>query len=98
MSSSGILSRLVTAVSANVLRAVGSLMILLSVGIAAASISTDYGLGGGDATGGTAAYAADAGAVAALVEFASVHPAYPAAILVGLVLVAAGDEAPLIGS
>jgi hypothetical protein len=97
MGSSGILSRLVAAVSANVLRAVGSLMIVLSVGIAAASVSTDYGLGG-DATGGTAAYAADAGAVAAFLEFASVHPAYPAAILVGLVLVAVGDEAPLIGS
>ncbi|QLH80810.1 hypothetical protein [Halosimplex pelagicum] len=98
MSSSGILSRLVTAVSANVLRVVGSLMIALSLGIAAASVSTDFGLDGANATGATAAYAADAGAVAALVEFAGTHPAYPAAMLVGLVLVAAGEETPLIGS
>ncbi|QPV64878.1 hypothetical protein I7X12_09840 [Halosimplex litoreum] len=98
MSSSGIGARLVTAVSAHVLRVVGSLMIVLPIGVAAVSVSTEYGLGGGDATGVTAAYATDVGAVSALVEFASVHPAYPAAILVGLVLVAAGDEAPLIGS
>lgn len=98
MSSSGILSRLVAAVSANVLRVVGSLTIVLSVGIAAASVSTDFGLNGADATAASATYAADAGAVAALVEFASVHPAYPAAVLVGLVLVAAGEETPLIGS
>ncbi|ELZ29350.1 hypothetical protein C475_03999 [Halosimplex carlsbadense 2-9-1] len=98
MSSSGILSRLVTTVSANVLRAVGSLMIVLSVGIAAASVSTDFRLSGANATGATATYTADVGAVTALVEFASAHPAYPAAMLVGLVLVAAGDETPLIGS
>ncbi|QLH76453.1 hypothetical protein HZS55_03660 [Halosimplex rubrum] len=98
MSSSGIGSRLVTAVSAHVLRVVGCLMIALSVGIAAASVSTDYGLGGANATGVAAAYTANAGAVAGLVEFAAAHPAYPVAVLVGLVLVAAGDEAPLIGS
>ena len=69
MSSQSLLSRLVTTVSANVLRAVGSLVIVLSVGVAAASVSTDYALGG-DPTGGTAAYTVDVGAVTALVEFA----------------------------
>ncbi|WP_135364780.1 hypothetical protein [Halosimplex halophilum] len=98
MSSSDRLSRLVSAVSAHVLRVVGSLMIVLSVGIAAVSVSTGSGPGAGETSGGTTAIAADAGAVAALVEFAAAHPAYPAAVLVGLVLVAAGEETPLIGS
>ncbi|WP_436908403.1 hypothetical protein [Halosimplex marinum] len=98
MSSSGIGSRLVTAVSAHVLRVVGSLMIVLSIGVAAVSVSTGSGPGGGETGGGTTAFAADAGAVAALVEFGAAHPAYPAAVLVGLVLVAAGEETPLIGS
>ena len=98
MSASGIGSRLVTAASANALRVVGLLTIVLSVGVAAASVSTEYGLGGGDPSGGTAAYTADIGAVAALVEFGAAHPAYPVFALIGLVLVVAGDEAPLIGS
>jgi len=97
MSSQSLLSRLVTTVSANVLRAVGSLVIVLSVGVAAASVSTDYALGG-DPTGGTAAYTVDVGAVTALVEFAAAHPAYPVFTLIGLVLVVAGEETPLLGS
>jgi hypothetical protein len=98
MSSSGLWSRLVTAVSAHVLRVVGSLMIALSVGVAAVSVSTGSEPGAGETAGGTAAFLADAGAVAALVEFGAAHPAYPAAVLVGLVLVVAGEETPLIGS
>jgi len=89
---------MVTAASANALRVVGSVAIVLSVGVAAASVSTEYGLGAGAPSGGTTAYAADVGAVAALVEFGAAHPAYPVFALIGLVLVVAGDEAPLIGS
>jgi len=98
MSSSDPLARLVTAVSANVLRAVGALMIVLPIGVAATSAATEYGLAAEAASGPTAVFAADAGAVGALVEFAAVHPAYPAAALIGIVLVVAGDETPLIGN
>lgn len=98
MSRSGFGERVVAAVSAQTLRVVGALTMVLSVVVAAASVSTEYGLAVAAETGGkTATYAADAGIAAALVEFAVAHPAYPAAVLVGLVLVVAGEDTPLIG-
>lgn len=99
MSRTGIGARVVAAVSAQTLRVVGALTIVLSVGVAVASVSTEYGLAVTTESGSkTATYAADAGVAAALVEFAAAHPAYPVAVLVGLVLVVTGKETPLIGS
>ncbi|MFB6138971.1 MAG: hypothetical protein ABEJ26_00890 [Halosimplex sp.] len=98
MSSAGIGSRLGAAASANALRVVGLLAIVLSVGIAAATVSTTYGLRTAGPSGGTAACATDVGAVGALVAFAVAHPAYPVLALCGFVLVVLGADAPLLGS
>ncbi|WP_415379571.1 hypothetical protein [Halosimplex sp. TS25] len=98
MSHTGIGSRLVATVSAQVLRVVGLLTVLLSAGVAGLSVSTEYGLAvtvGGESQ--TAAYTADVSIASALVEFAAAHPAYPVAVLVGFVLVVAGDETPILG-
>jgi len=98
MSQTGIGARLVAAASAQTLRVLGALTICLSVGIAAMSVTTEYGLSvGADAATQTTAYATDVGILTALVEFAGVHPAYPVAVVVGIVLVVAGDEVPLLG-
>ncbi|WP_436925349.1 hypothetical protein [Halosimplex amylolyticum] len=99
MSRTGIGSRLVATVSAEVLRVVGLLTALLSAGVAGVSVSTEYGLAvTAEAGSQTAASVADVSTVGALVEFAAAHPAYPAAVLVGVVLVVAGDETPVLGS
>ncbi|WP_123535281.1 hypothetical protein [Halosimplex salinum] len=98
MSSTGVGSRLVAATSRHALRVVGFVTVLMSAGVASMSVTTEYGLTvGSESAGQTAAYAADVGTIAAFAEFAAAHPAYPAAVLVGFVLVVAGDETPLIG-
>lgn len=62
-----------------------------------ASLRTDYGLSVTlDPTTRTAV--ADPGTVRAVVAFALAHPAYGALLAVGLVLLALGDEAPLLGA
>ncbi|WP_459193504.1 hypothetical protein [Halosimplex sp. J119] len=98
MSGTGIGSRVVATISAQVLRVVGLLTVSLSVVVIALSLSTEHGLAvrGGDAQ--TAAYVTDVGVVTALAEFAGAHPAYPVAMLVGIVLIVADDETPLLGS
>ena len=98
MSQAGIGTRLVRAASAQTLRILGTLTICLSFGIAAMSVTTEYGLSvEADSSAQTTAYATDVGTATALVEFAAAHPAYPVAVLIGLVLVVAGDEVPLLG-
>jgi len=98
MGENSIVGRLVSAASAQTLRVLGGLTVCLSVGIAAMSMTTEYGLAVAPDPGTqTTAYVADVGAVAALVEFATAHPAYPVAVVIGLVLVVAGDEVPLLG-
>jgi len=98
MSQSGIGARLVAAASAQTLRVLGALTVCLSAGIAAMSVTTEYGLSvGTESATQTTAYAADAGILTALVEFGAAHPAYPVAVVIGVVLVVAGDEVPLLG-
>lgn len=99
MSRTGIGSKLVATISAQVLRVVGLLTVSLSVVVTALSLATEHGLAVADGSGGqTAAYVTDVGAATALVEFAAAHPAYPFAMLVGVVLIVAGDETPVLGS
>lgn len=80
-----------------VLRLVGLAFVACAGAVVAASVATDRGL---SVTPGTTANAAatDPGTVAALVQFSVAHPAYPVAVLVGLVLVVLGEETPLLGS
>ena len=94
----GLGSRLVAATSAQSLRVVGAVTVLLSTGVASLSVTTNHGLA---VTAGTAdqsaTLAADVGLLPALVEFAMAAPAYPVATALGLFLLVVGDNAPLIG-
>jgi len=91
-------SRLLAAISAQILRVAGLLTMVLSSGVAATSVTTEYGLPITTSSGGQpSASAIEGGTVAALMEFATAHPAYPAAVLLGFVLFVAGDETPLLG-
>jgi hypothetical protein len=97
MSRTGIGSRVVATISAQVLRVFGLLAASLSIAVTALSLSTEHGLAVSSGDAQTAAYVTDAGVVTALAEFAGAHPAYPVAMLVGIVLIVAGDETPLLG-
>lgn len=81
------------------LRIAGLVAVACSVAVTAASLATAYGFSVPRQSGANAAtVATDTGAAAALVAFAAAHPAYPTVALVGLVLVVAGEDTPLLGS
>ncbi|QLH76454.1 hypothetical protein HZS55_03665 [Halosimplex rubrum] len=87
-----------TVLDGQTLRIAGLVTIVCSATVTAASIGTSHGLSiHSQSTANTAPVVADVGAATALVEFAAAHPAYPVAALVGLVLVVAGEETPLLG-
>jgi len=92
-----------TILDGQTLRIAGLVTVVCAVAVTAASVGTAHGLsvpgqsGANTATANTATALADVGAVAALVEFAVAHPAYPVLALVGLVLVVAGERTPLLG-
>ncbi|QLH80809.1 hypothetical protein [Halosimplex pelagicum] len=87
-----------TVLDGQTLRIAGLVTVACSAAVTAASVGTAHGLSMPSQSGAnTATVVADLGAAAALVEFAAAHPAYPVALLVGLVLVVAGEETPLLG-
>lgn len=96
MNRRGPLARLLATVSDHALRVVGAAMICLSAAVTASSLTTEHGLES-PATE-TAATATTGVSATVLIEFAAAHPAYPIAMLVGLVLLATNDDAPLLGS
>lgn len=80
------------------LRIAGLVAVVCSVAVTAASLTTSYGLSvSGQSGANTATAVADVGLAAVLVDFTAAHPAYPALALVGLVLVVAGEDTPLLG-
>lgn len=91
----GPLARLLATVSDQALRVVGAAMICLSAAVTAGSLTTEHGI---ETPATEAATATTAVSATVLIEFAAAHPAYPLAMLVGLVLLATNDDAPLIGS
>jgi len=94
----GVLGQLVAAVSSHALRVVGGVAVMLSAGVASVSVTTEHGLAvTADAAERSATVAADGATMAAFVEFATFHPAYPVATALGLVLLILGDDAPLVG-
>jgi len=87
-----------TLLDGQTLRIAGLVTLCCVTAVTAASLGTSHGLSIPDHSGANAAtVVADLGAAAALVEFAVAHPAYPVLALVGLVLVVAGEETPLLG-
>lgn len=81
------------------LRIAGLAAVVCSVTVTAASLGTPHGLSvTRQPEANTAPAVADVGAAAALAEFAAAHPAYPTLALVGLVLIVAGENTPLLGS
>ena len=96
MADRGVGRRVLAWVSANSLRVVGIVTVLLSGGVMAATVTTEFAPDGTESA--TAAMTtADVGAVTALMEFSTAHPAYLGAVLFGLVLVAMGEDVPLLG-
>jgi hypothetical protein len=75
------------------LRLVGLAFVVGSGSVTTASLTTGVGLAIEEAARANAV--ADLGTVDALVEFSLAHPAYPAVLSVGLVLLVLGDDAPL---
>jgi hypothetical protein len=87
-----------TVLDGQTLRIAGLVTVCCTVAVTAASLGTAHGLSIPSQSGTNAATTvADVGTAAALVEFALAHPAYPVLALVGLVLVVAGEETPLLG-
>ncbi|WP_436908400.1 hypothetical protein [Halosimplex marinum] len=87
-----------TALDGQTLRIAGLVTLVCTTSVTAASLGTSHGLSvPGRSGSNTAPVLADIGVAAALVEFAAAHPAYPVLALVGLVLVVAGEETPLLG-
>ncbi|WP_459193503.1 hypothetical protein [Halosimplex sp. J119] len=85
-------------VARQTLRIVGLVAIACTAVVTAASLTTPYGLSVPSRSGAnTATVITDVGNVTALIEFAAAHPAYPVVALVGLVLVVAGEDTPLLG-
>jgi hypothetical protein len=85
--------------SARSMRVAGVVVAGLAGVVIALSVGTDHGLAGGEASvaGTTIAGSGGSLTVDAFVAFALAHPAYPVAVLVGLVLFALGDDVPLLG-
>mgnify|MGYP000053041983 CR=1 FL=1 len=98
MSQSGPGARFVAGISVHSLRVVGSIALLASAAVAAASVTTSFDPAGSETTQQSAAIAGDPATVGAVVEFATVHPAYAGLFAFGLLLLVAGDEVPLLGS
>jgi hypothetical protein len=87
-----------TILDGQTLRIAGLVTVLCTTAVTAASLGTPHGLSiPSQSTTNTATVVADIGTAAALIEFAAAHPAYPVLALVGLVLVVAGEETPLLG-
>ncbi|WP_436925348.1 hypothetical protein [Halosimplex amylolyticum] len=87
-----------TILDGQTLRIAGLVAVWCVVAVTAASITTPHGLSvPGQSGANTMTVAADVDTVVALVEFAAAHPAYPTVALIGLVLVVAGEETPLLG-
>ncbi|WP_436931772.1 hypothetical protein [Halosimplex halobium] len=87
-----------TVLDGQTLRIAGLVTLVCTAAVTAASLGTPQGLSVPGQSGSNAATTlADSGAAAALVEFAAAHPAYPVLALVGLILVVAGEETPLLG-
>lgn len=81
------------------LRIAGLVTVACSAAVTAASFGTPYGLSvPGQSGSTTATVLAEVGVPTALVAFAAAHPAYPAVTLVGLLMIVAGEDTPLIGS
>ena len=87
----------VARLSDHVLRLVGLAFVGWAGAVAAASVTTEYGLAA-PSSGAANALGGDLAAVGLVVEFALVHPAYAVLLFVGLVLVALGEDVPLLGS
>ncbi|WP_135364781.1 hypothetical protein [Halosimplex halophilum] len=87
-----------TVLDGQTLRIAGLATLVCATVVTAASLATPHGLSvPGRSASNAAPVLADSGVAAALVEFAAAHPAYPVLALVGLILVVAGEETPLLG-